>query len=73
MKRTTPSLRARPWVFTIVGTSEALVMAGDLVQISVLLFVSVSSTALLYILSHRRAAPVRNLAVVPIAARPRRR
>lgn len=48
-------------------------MAGDLVQISLLLFVSISSTALLYILSHRRSAPVRNLAVVPIAARPRRR
>lgn len=49
-------------------------MAGDLVlQISLLLFVSISSTALLYILSHRRSMPVRNLAVVPIAARPRRR
>jgi hypothetical protein len=48
-------------------------MAGDLVQISLLLFVSISSTALLYILSHRRSAPARHLAVVPIAARPRRR
>ena len=48
-------------------------MLGDLVQISLLLFVSLSSTMTLYVLSHQRPVPVRAAVVVPLAARPRRR